>query len=157
MIHKNAFSKITGKILRRQAGLHDYQIMHPTRDWLIGLCFAVTVFLVGAALSAQLYFSNINTTLVMDDSAEEVVVYRESIVEAALKELEERDAVYQQLQVSSGRVSVPVPASSPAVATTSPVQVGEEISTTTPLIPAGAPVPAESLEQTDDTIVPAPL
>lgn len=146
MIHKKAFSQMTKKILRRQAGLHDYQIMHPSRDWIIGLCFASAVFLVGAAMSAQLYFSNSNTTLVMDGSVEEVVVYRESLVEAALKQLQERDAIYQKLQLSSRGVT-PDPLPSPVVATSSPLQVVEEVATTTEVI--APPI--------DAAVVPAPL
>ena len=133
------------KIMRRQSGLHDYQIMHPTRDWYIGLAIAVSIFLVGAAASAQLYFMNKNISL--DTNAEaEVVVYRESIVEAALERLRERDAVFSALQTAPGNQPV-VP-----VATTTPAIPTEEVASTTPV----TTTPVETLE-IDNTVIPAPL
>lgn len=137
---------MANKILHRQAGLRDYQIMHPTRDWHIGLAVAVSIFLVGAATSAQLYFSNINTSLEAQVTPEEVIVYRETVVEAALERLVEREETFRQLQGSAVR-GAPAPIDT-TVATSTPF-VDEAVSTGTAT--SSPTTPAE------DVITPAPL
>jgi hypothetical protein len=114
---------------------------------------ASSIFLVGAATSAQLYFSNKNTALQIDAPTEEVIVYRESVVEAALTRLSDREAIFNQLKNNRGNsqptlVIPPVEAGvgSSTVATTSP-----SVATSSPAI-----IPVVE-EPTDSVTIPAPL
>lgn len=91
MIHKALFSEMAKKVFRHERGLRDPHIMHPEREWLIGLLVMVLVFAISAGWSAQVYLKNKNV------SAEEPVVnggeavYREPQVKEALKIAQQRE------------------------------------------------------------------
>jgi hypothetical protein len=95
---KKDMHAIALKIVRHQKGLRDPRIMHPEREWLVGLGVAFVIFLVSAYWSGYAYWKHKDTI----DSAgsiekSEIVVYRESIVKKALSIFTERDTQLQQL------------------------------------------------------------
>jgi len=92
MINKKLIAEMAHKIFRHQQGLHDPKMMHPEREWLVGLAITLLIFSISAYWSAHTYVENKNTTIV--ESANEnndVVVYRESLVKSALAEFSERE------------------------------------------------------------------
>lgn len=120
MISKNDITKIAKKILRRQRGLRDHQIIHPQRDWFIGLFFSLVVLIGVGAWSCITYFEITNRAI--EVSAEEMAgqtIYRSEIVEAALSQFRERAENYQQLL--ENRVATPV-----ITETLEPVELEEE-------------------------------
>lgn len=102
MINKKEISKIAKRIFHSKTGLQNPKIMNPTREWGVGLLVGFIFFVAIAGWSAQTYLSNKNFgDTVSHTAGEEVVVYRESMVEAALQAYELRNQKHQQLLDSS--------------------------------------------------------
>ncbi|MBP6924679.1 MAG: hypothetical protein KBC62_04485, partial [Candidatus Pacebacteria bacterium] len=89
---------IIKSINRHKKGLRDPQIMHPEREWGIGIFLAVLIFILSATWSLSLYIENRNAAAHMQTEEQpESVVYRESQVEEALARLGERTTVLTSL------------------------------------------------------------
>lgn len=98
MMNSSDFKKIAKKIIKRQRGLRDIQIMHPAREWHLGMLVALLLVLGSVILSASTYYKNKQTDITAVSTSEvETVVYRETMVEAALENLAERDSVRKAL------------------------------------------------------------
>lgn len=98
MKNKNQFTQMAKRILHSSDNMRSPQLMHPKREWFIGLCVAV-VFL-GAAISwSVVTYLEYQDIAINSENTEEVdvVAYRESLVEASLEEFEERSSTYNEL------------------------------------------------------------
>jgi hypothetical protein len=130
MIHKKQFSQLLKQVARRKQGLHDPQIMHPHRDWYIGLVIAGLIFLGSAYLSSYLYTKNKNLA---DESENneviDVVLYRDSQVKAALSIFAGREQM--RSVILGDRAGTPEDVSTEPVVTLTEI-VDVTISTTTP-------------------------
>mgnify|MGYP006288430683 CR=1 len=87
----NIFKRLRGHSPRRP------QLINPVRDWIIALVIAITVFTVGGWWSASTYLSFRNLSPDTEHRESDSVVYRESMVEAALARLDERASAYATL------------------------------------------------------------
>jgi len=96
MISKNDITKLARRIIRRQKGLHDHQMIHPKREWLVGLFFGLVLLVSGGAWSIITYdeVKNLNIESVNITEIEQTI-YRGDMVEAALKEFRDRKESYQ--------------------------------------------------------------
>lgn len=107
----NSFAHLAQKLKRNERGFRDPILMHPGREWWIGLVVAITILGVGASWSMQTYLTYREvTTTKQDVLTEEVVIYRETLVEAALAEFSERQKEHEELLAISkqrGLVSLP--------------------------------------------------
>jgi hypothetical protein len=122
------FKDITRKFIHPERGLKDPQIMHPEREWLIGLALMVTLFLCSALWSVGVYIAN--RDVVVDEAAAEAeiaAVYRESVVKTALDTFEKKDAELKHL-LSGASPSIPAV---PEVASTTEVVLPEVIESST--------------------------
>jgi hypothetical protein len=122
-------------ISRHKRGLRDPQIMHPGRDWLIGIAFALTIFILSAIWSTTVYLKNRNASAQIEfEQQSEAVIYRESMVTEALGRIQDRaDTLDALLGQSRGRVVeevVNLATTTPETTTTTPVLL-EEVSTST--------------------------
>jgi hypothetical protein len=89
---------ILKSISRHKRGLRDPQIMHPEREWLIGILIALIIFVLSGTWSLTLYLKNRNATAEGQfEEQSETVVYRESMVNEALGRLRERDETLKSL------------------------------------------------------------
>lgn len=113
MLSKVDIKKLAKKLWHVQRGKRSYHIMHPERDWLIGVMVAVLLVLGTATWSAVRYV-DIRQTISNGVSveAEGAVVYRESNVATALEIAESRQAVINKFVASQ-----PQPEPEPEVAT----------------------------------------
>jgi hypothetical protein len=98
MINKQYIEEMARKVFKHERGLVDPQIMHPTREWLVGLVVMILVFAAIAAWSAQTYLENRNIS-VDSVSASDIdsTTYREAQVEEALRMIVDREAELQNL------------------------------------------------------------
>lgn len=122
-------------IQRHKRGLRDPQIMHPERDWLIGIAFALTIFIVSASWSMTVYLKNRNAAATMEFEQEsESVVYRESMVNEALARIQARaDTLESLLEESEALVveEVEVQATSTTDIATSTPDLSLDVSSST--------------------------
>lgn len=110
------------RLLHPQRDLRKPEIMHPARDWIIGLLTALLIFIAGAAWSTHVYLKYRDLSVEETSNVStEVVVYRESLVKAALDEFAGRVTEHQRLlqaQQHSNSVGVkPVVAAEEATST----------------------------------------
>jgi hypothetical protein len=117
MLNKKQMTDMVRKILKHSQGLRDHKIMHPEREWLIGLSFALLIFIASAYGSAFTYWKNKNITASTDMiTSEEVTVYRESVVKEALAKFDirnkEREALTSDFSEAPAAVSLPIVATS---------------------------------------------
>ena len=98
MINKKEISAIAKRILHTSKGLKNPRLMHPVREWWIGVVVALLIFLVSASWSVQTYVNNQNTNVEESglDNTEDVV-YRESKVTESLEHFAERERVFDDL------------------------------------------------------------
>ncbi len=120
MKYKEYIALFTKRFFKKQQVVRDPQIMHPDREWAIGLLVAALIFAGSGYWSIQTYLSNRSATAleVVDDKAE--TVYRASIVKEALETVRSRERELQNLTQS---VVIPEPA--PEVASTTLEEVGD--------------------------------
>lgn len=98
MINKNQFKEMAKKVMRKQHGLRDPQIMHPEREWLIGIVGALVIFFFCVFCSIYAYIENKSISFEQAHTqSDEVVVYRESLVKDALGQFAERKEVLDGL------------------------------------------------------------
>ncbi len=120
MKYKEYIALLTKRFFKKQQIVRDPQIMHPDREWAIGLFVAALIFAVSGYWSIQTYLSNRSATAhgVVDDKTE--TVYRASIVKEALETVRNRERELQNLTQS---VAIPEPA--PEVASTTLEEVAD--------------------------------
>lgn len=94
----NDMKKLAAKLLRHQRGMRSYSIMHPERDWMIGVAATIIFIILIATWSAVVYQRN--RSAINEDyqiEGETPVVYRASMVKDALAIFSEREAVVAQI------------------------------------------------------------
>ena len=143
-------ANIAKRIRRKQQGIREQNIIHPVRDWWAGITLAVLLFLGSAWWSAQSYVTyseaSVASTIAADD---EVVVYRESLVEAALEQFSDRTATFRSLQTSPPPVPPPPPLALPIVPTAT--SIDEFINPPATGTPEQVPPEIEAIEPEDSS------
>jgi len=151
MIHKADINRLAKKVLRYRKGVRDHQIIHPVRDWFIGVGACLCLIIAVGYWSVTTYFSvSTRSVEVVSSPTTEVAVYRADLVQAALAKFGERSATYEELLTNRIMPSLPnVPPEVPVEAvpsdsssTTEPVVEEEE----TPLeeVPSAPEITPES-------------
>lgn len=104
-------------ILKPSQDLQDRKIMHPEREWITGMAFALIIVTASASWSVYAYWTNKTIEVVSDKTtSEEDVVYRESVVKDALIRFEKRNKEREAL-IAGFTVQAPPPAPATEVAT----------------------------------------
>ena len=138
MINKKQIEVMAKKIIRHQQGLQDPQIMHPEREWTLGLAIFLGILSFCTFFSISIYNQNKNVSLgEISSDTNEVFVYRESLVKEALEKFSQRD---MELKNILG-LETPAPVLEPEVITTA--SSTESIATTSDLLPAPEVVPEQ--------------
>ncbi len=148
MIEKEAVKKIVDHALNPyKKNFVDNHIMHPEREWFIGIFVSLVIMITGSIFIY--YFYNLYSNVSLEDGTEVVdpVVYRASLVQSALDEFAVREKIYNDLKPSSDQVNEPVTTTSleavPTENSTSTEAQNEEV-TKMPVeaIPSEQPPPA---------------
>lgn len=71
-------------VFKRGQGIPDKRLLHPKRDWVIGLFLFGIVLTVGSIFSAQLFISNQDITTDAVSSGEQLPVYNQSLIQKVL-------------------------------------------------------------------------
>lgn len=110
MINKRDITEAAKKMLRKHHGLRDPQIIHPRRDWLLGVGLALVIF-TGVTWWSVASYLNYSHISVVDsiEAADTSVVYRAAQVQAALELYESRTQNYYGLLQNRVVQTPPVP------------------------------------------------
>ena len=118
MINKKDITEIAKKMMRKHQGLRDPQIIHPRRDWIIGVFLSLVAFAGIAWWSGVSYLNYSNISVIESvELADTSVVYKEGQVNAALELFKEQTDNYNQLLQNRVRY-VPTIVEEEVVATT---------------------------------------
>lgn len=122
---KNNFhiKNVLKKLSRHSRSLKGPHIMHPRREWGIGIFFSVVILISAASLGAYTYFKNQSIDAAATMSTDNDMVYRASLVEEVLNTMEEREKVIND---PARQVVIEV-TPEPEVATSSPEEVPETV------------------------------
>ena len=114
MIHKADINRIAKKVLRHRKGVRDHHLIHPAREWFIGIVASICI-VVGAGYWSVVTYTSINNRSVeaVVTPSTEVVVYRTELVTAALEKFGERATTFEELLTSSVVPTFPVPEAVP--------------------------------------------
>lgn len=97
MVDRNTFTKMAKKVLRSTNGARNPQVIHPEREWLIGLAIATVGFSVSVAWAVHEYTLYRYITITDYAPAEQIVIYRENMVKDALGAFTQRAEEHQSL------------------------------------------------------------
>ena len=135
MKYKAYITRLKNRFTNKKPVLRDPQLMHPDREWAIGLAVAVLIFSLCGLWSIHSYLKNRTVSAIAVEDTSTTVVYRESVVKDTLAVIAARDATLTQLTTGLQ----------------APVVVPEEVATTTP---AASETPAPIEEPESDNSVP---
>ncbi len=119
---------ITKRFAQHKHTLKDPEIMHPEREWLIGLAFMLTLFLSTTFWSVGVYIANRDLSLSqIPVGTEQAAVYRESVVKEGIAIFSAREEALSRLL---NGVAAPAPIESDEVTATTTEGALEELGDT---------------------------
>ena len=129
MISKKDILKMVRHVRRKSQGVPDRRLIHPRREWIVGLALFVVVALAGVAYNMYTYatISNLENELAVEDSG--VVRYQANTVDQALTIFRAKQAEFERL-----RTVVPPPPSNPPAEET-PDETDDDSATDNPAPP----------------------
>ena len=115
------------KVSRRSQGVPDRRIIHPEREWLIGIGLFIAVVIAGSAYNAYVYNRLTNLQSEVVPAEQSTIRYRESLVMQALDTYRERAEAYTALQLSLPELEIIEPEVASSTATTTSASAGEVV------------------------------
>ncbi len=99
MIENNAVKKMVNSILHnRQNTLSDRDIMHPEREWFLGISAGVIILASAIFWSVNTYLQFNNISVVDSGEKEKNALYKAQLVETALTDFTDRKKMYNNLK-----------------------------------------------------------
>lgn len=126
MIDKNSILKMTKQVLRRGQGYPDRRMMHPRREWAIGLILFTILVLSGAFISSQEYLKYSNLDTLRPQTQTHIVAYNELGVSNALETFRDRKRIYGVLTNKEVVIELVPDTSTSTQATSTEAEVSEE-------------------------------
>jgi hypothetical protein len=97
MIETKDITKMVAHIVRRDAGIPDASIMHPMREWVLGLTVVFFLVLGGVAFNVVMYRSYHDALFAPVEVTETVVPYRAAAVARAITYYEAERKTYESI------------------------------------------------------------
>lgn len=93
-------SDITKKIIRRSKGISDPRIMHPVRDWWLGIMAGCLTVLVGGVYLWILHQSYYETTFISESVQQSQIPYPAELVDQAVTIIKEQQNSFSEQFIS---------------------------------------------------------
>ncbi len=151
MIHRNKITEIAFKIIKpKNDGLKSFKIMHPHREWGVGLLVAVLIFAASSFWSAKTYLEYRDVSFAEEEgSVAAAPVYRATLVENAFDIFAGKNIKFKNLTDFS---SVPDSGILEVSTSTTVLDLEDNISTTTDSINASSETEAPVSTTTGENI-----
>jgi len=107
MIEKKDLYKMARHIFRHSHGISDTKIMHPMREWVIGLGGSFATIIIGAVVSINTFVSFNQEQIYHPDVTEVAIPYNASLVEAAISKYQAKIDTYQTISNQSLATQLP--------------------------------------------------
>jgi hypothetical protein len=131
MINKQEFKKMAKDIFKVSKGIQNPQLVHPRREWFIGLFIGLIILGSTIVWSGNRYLFYRNLAVSENVSGkQDIPVYRETLVKEALNSYSERNNEYERLTKRSPVESVKEVVVEPEesqVSSTEETEVEEEV------------------------------
>lgn len=85
-------------VFKRSQNIPDKRLLHPKRDWFIGILIFLAVLCVGSISSVYSFLSFQNINLEGLVTEKDIAQYREQLVQNQLLRFEDRKALYEVLR-----------------------------------------------------------
>lgn len=85
-------------ITRRSAGRRDNRIIHPQRDWLIGLMATTMLFLAGSVYAGFVFFTELHHEVDPSTVSVETTSYRYDLIQEVLGTYTDRAETFEALR-----------------------------------------------------------
>lgn len=129
MISKQDILKAAKQIVRQNRGYHSPQLVHPRRDWWIGLSIFATIVIVGSFYLAHLFVQYQAVEDVEGEVVHGVPKYKETVVQDVLTVFGIRSVDYAD--ALSKPAPQPIATTTDEMASTTDAVMGEEGEATT--------------------------
>ena len=106
MIDKKSIIKMAEHVFRRSQGYPDRRLMHPKREWGIGILIFTLLVFIGSLLAGKMFVQYKDFTEVVGVTEQSVPKYRDVIVQDALDLYQQKEVQFDVLQ---GEYVAPVP------------------------------------------------
>lgn len=100
MINKETLAALVGGVFKNKPGAFDKRMIHPVRDWFMGVTFFLLVVIAGGVYSAFLFVEYRNIATDKNASQDPVVQYNEVLVNNMITQYEMRRSSYVALKSS---------------------------------------------------------
>ena len=107
MIDKKSIIKMASAIVRHDKGYPDRRLMHPQREWFIGLVLFAVILIAGSLLAGDIFLTYQNIELSEGDSGQSIPIYRESSVQNSLDLYQARGEEYDALREKKVMITSP--------------------------------------------------
>ena len=98
MINKQDILKMVHHVTKRSRGIPDKRLMHPVREWLIGLLGMVLVVVVGVIYSVHLFTTFSNVTEITHTESAISIRYNETLINEAREQFSVRSDKFNELR-----------------------------------------------------------
>lgn len=99
---------MANNIVRRDKAYPDRRLMHPQRDWFIGLLIFVIIMFTGSLFAGNMFVKYKNIKPETTNTLEKTVKYNYDIIREALELYRMKDLEHQQLRKNLPEISIPV-------------------------------------------------
>lgn len=124
---------MTQSVLRGEKHYGEHLLLHPAREWVIGLLCFIVLCIGGGWWAATVYLRYVDVSTMLGEGAvPEMTTYRGVQVAQALEKLEDRAVKYEAILLQYGdKTIVPAPVQSQGGATSTNSMLENPIATTT--------------------------
>ncbi len=136
MITKKDIINAAKAVVRKSNGYRIPMLIHPRRDWLLGLLFFAVIVIGGGLVLARLYFVNQSVDALVGVEAEQIPRYREEVVNDVLAVYRERKATYDAILMNLPAVPPEAATTSEATASSTDTELLEAVDEELPVLPA---------------------
>lgn len=113
MMENSPIKKMANSVLRgRKHAIFDRKIMHPEREWFLGILVATGFLIFGVVWNINTYLNFSNITVTGSNDMGQKVAYKQALVETALTDISDRNKIYEELKAdlirkNKGREVIP--------------------------------------------------
>jgi hypothetical protein len=165
MIEPKDFTKMAKHIVRRDNGKHDANIMHPMREWAVGLFVVGMLVLWGVVFTIALYRIYSDSRAIEATVTVTAIPYKAPLVSDTIQYYEKERTVYETMlgkasYIGTGRASSleVIATTTEAITTSVPIPGSVILPTSTPgIVSTPAPIPATLPTESNEPVTPLPV
>ena len=106
MIDKKQILKMAEHVFRRSSGIPDKKLMHPKREWAIGMVLFAVILVGGSILSSWSFAQYRNIDTQTGEASIQIPKYNETLIKNVLEEYKQREVIFNTYVTDTSLVPV---------------------------------------------------